>query len=73
MRYKYYTNLKNQIKILRKLINIIIKLDNQLYKYRLEKNLKREKYIPQERPQFDHQSRNYQSYGDPIELDTIKQ
>ena len=45
MCYEYYTNLKNQIEILRELIDMVIKLDNQLYKCRLEKNPKREKYI----------------------------
>ena len=51
--YKYYINLENQIKTLRELINVTIKLDNQLYKRRLEKNPKREKYIFQRRFQFD--------------------
>ena len=31
---------KDQINILRELINVTIKLDNQLYKYRLKKNPK---------------------------------
>ena len=44
MCYKYYIILENQINILHKLINIIIKLDNQLYKCKLKKNLKRENY-----------------------------
>ena len=43
--YKYYIILENQINILRELINITIKLDNQLYKYRLKKNPKQENYI----------------------------
>ena len=47
--YKYYMNLENQINIFRELINIIIKLNNQLYKYRLERNPKRENYISQRR------------------------
>ena len=53
MRYKYYTISENQIDILRELIDIVIKLNNQLYKRRLERNPKREKYAPQRRPQFD--------------------
>ena len=32
--------IEDQINILRELINIFIKFDNQLYKYRLEKNPK---------------------------------
>ena len=40
MYYKYYINLENQIKILYELINVTIKLNNQLYEYRLEKNPK---------------------------------
>ena len=71
--YKYYMNLENQIKILHKFINITIKLDNQLYKCRLERNLKKEKYVSQRRPQFNCQLRNYQSYRDPMEFDAIKQ
>ena len=38
--YKYYTISENQIDILCELINIVIKLNNQLYKYRLERNPK---------------------------------
>ena len=38
--YKYYIISEDQINIFYKLINIIIKLNNQLYKCRLEKNLK---------------------------------
>ena len=38
--HKYHTILENQINILRKLINMIIKLNNQLYKCRLERNPK---------------------------------
>ena len=45
MRHKYYTNLKDQIETFCELIDITIKLDNQLYKYRLKKNPKREKYV----------------------------
>ena len=43
--YKYYIILEDQINILYKLIDIIIKLNNQLYKYRLKKNPKQENYI----------------------------
>ena len=52
---------------------MIIKLNNQLYKCKLERNLKKEKYISQRRSQFNRQSRNYQSYGNPMKFDTIKQ
>ena len=38
--YKYYIILEDLIDTLYKLIDIIIKLDNQLYKRRLEKNPK---------------------------------
>ena len=38
--YEYYIILEDQINTLYKLINITIKLDNQLYKCRLEKNPK---------------------------------
>ena len=38
--YKYHTEVEDQINTLYKLISISIQLDNQLYKYRLEKNLK---------------------------------
>ena len=72
MRHKYYTISEDQINTLRELINIIIKLDNQLYKRRLERNPKRGKYTSQGRPQFDRQPRNYQSYGEPMEFDVTK-
>ena len=45
IRYEYYIISENQIDILRELMNVIIKLDNQLYKRRLERNPKQEKYI----------------------------
>ena len=73
MCHKYYINLENQIEILRKLIDVIIKLNNQLYERRLKRNPKREKYISQGRSQFNCQPRNYQSYRDPMEFDTTKQ
>ena len=38
--HEYYINLEDQINTLYKFIDIIIKLDNQLYKCRLKKNLK---------------------------------
>ena len=73
MYHKYYINLEDQINILCKLINIIIKLDNQLYECRLEKNLKQKKYVSQGKSQFNRQSRNYQSYRESMELNIIKQ
>ena len=54
-------------------MDIVIKLDNQLYKYRLEKNLKREKYVSQKRSQFNRQLRNYQSYKKSMKFNIIKQ
>ena len=59
MRHEYHTISEDQIDILRELMNVAIKLNNQLYECRLERNPKREKYTSQERPQFDRQSRNY--------------
>ena len=64
---------EDQINILYKLINIFIKLNIQLYEYRLEKNLKRENYVSQKRLQYNCQSRNHQSYKNIIELDATKQ
>ena len=54
IQYKYYMRVEDQIDLLRELINVIIKLNNQLYKYKLKKNPKQENYISQRRPQFNH-------------------
>ena len=71
--HKYHIRIEDQINILCKLINVSIKLDNQLYERRLEKNPKRGNYIPQRRPQYNRQPHNYQNYGDPKELNAMKQ
>ena len=51
--HKYYMILENQIDTLCELINVVIKLDNQLYECRLEKNPKRENYASQRKFQFN--------------------
>ena len=50
MYYEYHTISEDQIDTLRELMDVVIKLDNQLYECRLERNPKREKYVSQGRP-----------------------
>ena len=73
MYYKYYIGVKNQINILQELINIIIKLNNQLYECRLKKNPRQKNYISQKRSSYNCQTHNYQNYRDFMEFDATKQ
>ena len=49
-------------------MNIMIKLNNQLYERRLEQNPRKERYLPQGQPKYDRTHRTPQYQGEPLEL-----
>ena len=55
--HKYYIDMNNQIDILQILINVVIKLDNQIYERRLKRNSHKGCYLPQGQSRYDRPDR----------------
>ena len=70
MRHEYHTNEENEIDSLHGLMDIAIKIDNQLYERRIEKNPRRRGgYYP---AQGGRRGTQQPTHWDPMELDATK-